>query len=68
MVDADPVNLKPVYALSPELKALSSYPDLAPTFPATFKDPPIPTPPATINAPVVVEIDVFEFANIAAPD
>ena len=157
VVDAVPVNLKPVYAVSPELKALSSYPDLAPILPATlivapkpappvvinppslevvelavintpnlvplycktvlevpestmfnvlavvlifvvvklvavkavpertplktykpdipegtvlvtYNEPPIPTPPATIKAPVVVEIDVFEFANMAAPD
>ena len=35
--------------------------------PPTFKAPPIPAPPVTIKAPVLVEVEVVLFVNDTAP-
>ena len=40
-------------------------PTLSPVIvPPTFKFPRIPTPPATVNAPVVVEVDAVVFVTV----
>ena len=35
--------------------------------PPTYKEPPTPTPPATCNAPVLVEIDTVVFVIVKIP-
>ena len=38
-----------------------------PTFPPTFNAPPIPAPPVTTRAPVVVEVEALLFINDVIP-
>ena len=38
-----------------------------PTLPPIFTDPPMPTPPATVNAPVVVDVEFVVLANANMP-
>ena len=51
--------IKSLYLSSDEANAVTS--------PPTFNAPLIPTPPVTITAPVVLEVDEVELENVFAP-